>query len=581
MPKTRIDARDAVDDIRAGLDDASLMKKYKVSAKGLQSLVKKLVHAGILQQSEVQDRIGEPEGSVIIDYSTMSFEDFATETVGPLEETENARVLIGLAISEDPGLKEILISPRKTNDLRIHLCDQEPITTDLLARYAPNFIILDVNLTRMHFLEVIRTANQCDECVPVILVADAAHRHEAAQGVREGAYGVMEQPLDPLLLESLAARCVTYADLARFKRDHEKIMETAIKDQTREIVKTKDFLKGILDSSTLVSVVLTDLEQSVRYWNKGAENIFGYSAEEMIGHKITKIYPPDSLTKDSVQELRGTMEDQGGTVHTKMRQVAKDGRMLTVALALTPMRDEQGAFTGILGMGLDVTEEVRQNKEILKLLQKVKKTQDAAILALAKLTEARDGQSGSHLSRVQEYCRALCASLAKSEAHKEIMTQKYVDDLVRSSVLHDVGKVLLPDSVLLFEGEYGPNEREIMRQHPLIGGRALQDAVKKIGSDSFLNTGMEVAFYHHEHWDGSGYPFGLSAEEIPFSARIVALADTYDALTTERTYRKAYTHEQACAIIMEGKGTHFDPRVVEAFEELQSEFQMIKHVFGD
>ena len=502
MPKPKIDARDAVDDIRAGMDDAALMKKYKISAKGLQSLIKKLTDSGILQDSEVQDRIGERESSIIIDYSTLTLEDSAAQPAAPLPQTDDQGVVTSLVISDDPEVPSLIQAAVEGGPFHFVSCREGPVTAEVLAEFAPHVTILDVHLTRMHYLDVIRTIQEFDHCMPVVLITGAARRHEAERGLEHGAYGILEHPLEPFQAQNVLQRCVEYADLARFKRDHERILETTIKEQTIEVVQTKDFLKGILDSSTLVSVVVTDWDQNILFWNKGAENIFGYSAEEMVGEKITKLYPPDALTKNSVAELRDSMTGDAVTVQTKLRQKAKDGRMLTIELAITPMTDRAGELKGILGIGLDVTEEVRQNKEIMRLLQKVKQTQDASIFALARLTEARDGQVGSHLARVQEYCRILCTSLVKEGTYGDVVNQRFMDDLVRSSVLHDVGKVLLPDSVLLHKGEYGPKEREIMRQHPLVGGRALQDAVKKLGSHSYLDTAMEVAFYHHEHWDG-------------------------------------------------------------------------------
>jgi PAS domain S-box-containing protein len=367
----------------------------------------------------------------------------------------------------------------------------------------------------------------------------------------------------------------------RFKRDQSRLMEQAVKEQTLEMVRTKHFLNGILDSSTLVSVVLTDTNQQVRFWNKGAENIFGYTAQEMLGNKITKLYPPDGLTKEMVEELRALVANKAGTIHAKMKQVAKDGRLLTISLALTPMIDGAGEFQGILGMGLDVTEEVQRNREVLKLLQKVKQTQDVTILTLVRLAEDREGESGSKLIRIQEYCRALADALAKKPDFEATLTKRYIDDLVRSAVLYDVGKVALSDSVLLCPGDLSPHEREEMRRHPLYGGKALQEAVKKLGPESFLTLGMEMAFYHHEHWDGSGYPFGLKDQEIPLSARIVAIADVYDALTSERRYRRAFSHEEAYTLMVDLKGKQFDPAVVDEFQALQVEFQMIRKVYAE
>jgi len=343
---------------------------------------------------------------------------------------------------------------------------------------------------------------------------------------------------------------------------------------------TWDLLKGMLDSSTQVSVVLTDLDQTVRFWNKGAENIFGYTAEEIIGSKVTKLYPPDEVSAETVNRLRELVQTKIGTVHGKMKQVAKDGRVLTVLLALSPMVDGSGEVQGILGIGQDVTQETLLHEELRKSFELLKKTQDVSIFSLAKLAESRDEETGLHLLRIQEYCRALCKRLATRERHREQMTREYIDDLVRSSMLHDIGKVTIPDAILMCREKFKPEEIAVMRKHPVFGGKALEEAEKKLGEKSFLSIGSDVAYYHHEHWDGGGYPFGLRRDEIPLCARIVAIADVYDALTTERRYKSAFSHEEAFRIIVEGKGKQFDPELVEVFEEIEGEFKNIRNRFS-
>jgi PAS domain S-box-containing protein len=347
-------------------------------------------------------------------------------------------------------------------------------------------------------------------------------------------------------------------------------------DVVVDVSRGEDFLRGILNSSTLVSIVLTDPDQNVLFWNTGAENIFGYRSEEMIGDKITKIYPPDSLSQETVERLRTMVRKGEGAVHGKMDQISKDGRRLTVSLALTPMRNRSGDVQGIVGVGLDVTEEVRQHGEILRLLDQVKNTQDVAIFTLARVAESRDEETGLHLMRMREYCRLLCDSLATRDNYSAEMTAEFIDDLVRSSVLHDIGKVAIPDEILLFQGKYSDEQFKIMTRHTVVGGRALEDAVERLGEESFLSIGRDVAYHHHERWDGTGYPSGLKGAEIPLSARIVAVTDVYDALTTERRYKKAFDHAQACNIIIQGKGTHFDPELIEAFTAVEGQFDRLR-----
>jgi HD-GYP domain-containing protein (c-di-GMP phosphodiesterase class II) len=151
------------------------------------------------------------------------------------------------------------------------------------------------------------------------------------------------------------------------------------------------------------------------------------------------------------------------------------------------------------------------------------------------------------------------------------MTSEFMEDVVRSSVLHDIGKITIPDAILLYPGKFTPEQHAVMRAHTVHGGNALEEAVKQLGEESFLSVGRDVAYYHHEYWDGNGYPFGLAGEAIPLSARIVAVADVYDALTTERRYKKAFTHDQARSIIRDARGKQFDPEIVDAFLEVHVE----------
>lgn len=570
MSETTINAKEAVNDIRAGMDDAALMAKYRLSAGGLQSFIRKLADAGVLHASEVQARFGHAEENIVIDYSGLDPGATPAQARSTSKKTDSGEPPMALIISDEGGMVGLIISALGAGFLRTTMCKDPKVTGEVLAKFPCHFVILDVGLTRSNFLDVMSAIRNFDDCMPVLLISDAAHRKDAVQGIQQGAYGVLEKPLEPMLTKSVVSRCAEYRELALLKRDHQQIVDAAIAEQTAETIRTKDFLKGILDSSTLTSIVANDMKQNILFWNTGAENMFGYSATEMVGSKATRVFPIEALTPDE------------STIHPNVHLEAADGSALTMALAITPLKDEAGNVRGIVGIGLDmVADGLSGTKETAKLLEKMKQAHDASILALARLIESREGKVGSHLARVQEYCRILCVSLAKLGTYGEAMNDRFVDDLVRASVLHDVGKAFLPDSVVLFKDEYSPEQREIMKQHPLAGGRALQEALESVGSDSYLHTAMEIALHHHERWDGTGYPSGLQGPQIPLSARIVALADSYDALTGDRPYRKAFSHQQACTMIIGEKETHFDPRVVDAFEDLADAFPMIRTAFED
>ncbi|MGO9118240.1 MAG: HD domain-containing phosphohydrolase [Desulfomonilaceae bacterium] len=358
-------------------------------------------------------------------------------------------------------------------------------------------------------------------------------------------------------------------------RNLENTTET-ITEVTKEWAQTKDFLEGILHSSSAISIILTDFDQNVLFWNRGAENIFGYTAEEMIGAKITRLYQEDGVTAKTVEMLRQQILQKGGTLRAQVRQLAKDGRELIISLAISPMIDAGGTVRGILGIGQDITEEARLHEELLESYKRMQRIQRSSIFALARLAEFRDEETGQHLKRMQDYCRTLSCRVRLNEKYSGILSEEFIDDLVQSSLLHDIGKVWLPDSILFKPAKFNREEYDIMKRHCTYGAQALEQAADETEHDSFLAMGRHIAYYHHERWDGTGYPSGLSGEEIPLAARIVAIADVYDALTTERRYKRAYPHEEACSLIIENKGHQFDPDLVDAFLEVEQEFRKIR-----
>ena len=198
------------------------------------------------------------------------------------------------------------------------------------------------------------------------------------------------------------------------------------------------------------------------------------------------------------------------------------------------------------------------------------------ILGLAKLAEFRDEDTGIHLERIREYSRILAKHLSVLPAYRGYITDEYIEDLYHSSILHDIGKVGVSDAVLLKPGKLNPDEFELIKRHARLGGDAIRNVEAGMKVQSFLTLGIQIAYSHHEKWDGSGYPEGLKGEAIPLSARIVALADVYDALTSKRPYKVAFSHEKAREIILEGRATHFDPVIVDAFLDNETVFMSIR-----
>ena len=208
-------------------------------------------------------------------------------------------------------------------------------------------------------------------------------------------------------------------------------------------------------------------------------------------------------------------------------------------------------------------------------------TQDATIFTVANLAETRDPETGAHIWRTQRYLRELALHLAASPKYAAVLTPLDIDLLFKSAPLHDIGKIGITDQTLLKPGKLTAEEFEEMKRHSFLGWRALSRTEQLLGSNSFLRYACEIALTHHEKWDGSGYPNGLSGEAIPLSGRLMAVADVYDALTSRRPYKMPFAHAESVSIIIADRGHHFDPAIVDTFIALESDFQQISERVTD
>jgi putative two-component system response regulator len=221
----------------------------------------------------------------------------------------------------------------------------------------------------------------------------------------------------------------------------------------------------------------------------------------------------------------------------------------------------------------------RDNQEleqtVKRQIQELADAQMATIFALAKLAESRDAATGQHLERVQQLCRLLAFEVKKRPKYSGRITDDYVHDIFHASPLHDIGKVAVPDAILLKPGPLTGAEFAVMKTHTTLGAENLKLVLEKHPANGFIRMGIEIARSHHEKWNGAGYPDGLAGDEIPLSARIMAVADVYDALRSQRCYKNAKPHDESRDLILQGSGNHFDPEVVSAFCEVEESFRQV------
>lgn len=270
----------------------------------------------------------------------------------------------------------------------------------------------------------------------------------------------------------------------------------------------------------------------------------------------------------------------------KYRLIMKDGRVKWVHLRCNPIVNERGVIVRYYGTIQDITEMRNAELELEKYakqlealvdekVQEISSSQMAMIYALIKLSESRDDDTGAHIERTASFCRLLAKKARIISEYSAELTDSYITTIYNASPLHDIGKVGIPDYILLKPGKLTTEEFEIMKTHSMIGYQTLAKIASRFNQNTFLRMGMDIALNHHEKWSGCGYPMGISEYAIPLSARIMSIADVYDALRSKRVYKEAFSHVKSIEIIAEGEGKDFDPALIRIFLRNQREFEML------
>jgi response regulator RpfG family c-di-GMP phosphodiesterase len=213
----------------------------------------------------------------------------------------------------------------------------------------------------------------------------------------------------------------------------------------------------------------------------------------------------------------------------------------------------------------------KYNSQLEEMVEeKIKDISDlqmSTIYAFVKLSESRDDETGAHIERTSGLCKLMAELMKDNKMYQYVVDDEFINNIHKASPLHDIGKVGIPDHILLKAGKLTEEEFAIMKTHVNIGYDTLKEVQNRFPNNSFLSMGLDIISCHHEKWDGSGYPYGLSGTDIALSGRIMAIADVYDALRSKRVYKDAFTHEVSCQIIKEKRGNHLDPYLVDIFIE--------------
>ena len=346
------------------------------------------------------------------------------------------------------------------------------------------------------------------------------------------------------------------------------------------------------DNLTLISSLLKDAYR-VKVANSGAKALKFVQGDNKPDLILLDIMMPGLSGYDVIKELKANAETRGIPVIflTAMSDAADERNGLElgaadyitkpisppIVLARVKTQLQNKAATDFLKDQNSFLE-----GEVAKRTRELSAIQDVTILAMASLAETRDSETGNHIRRVQFYTKALAEKLKSHPRFAHYLTERTIDLLFKSAPLHDIGKVGIPDRILLKPGRLTADEYEIMKTHTTLGRQAIEHAERQLGIQvDFLKLAKEIAYYHQEKWNGSGYPTGVGGDDIPISARLIALADVFDALISRRVYKSGMPHQEAVEVIKASKGTHFDPDVVDAFVEVQNEFAAIAQRFSD
>lgn len=371
--------------------------------------------------------------------------------------------------------------------------------------------------------------------------------------------------------ELLTRLLIDYAVIARkiedFNKQLEHSQEMLFEAQSIAMLGRWDFYR---DSGELIwSDSMRDILEVDRTEPASVETFF------------TCVYPED-LKKVKIMHEQIFMIDKPWTM--SYRLIMPDRRIKWIQLRFNPEIDSEGKVFHYYGTIQDITamkqveeELAKYNKQLEAIVeakvQEISAAQMATIYALVKLAESRDDDTGTHIERTASFCRLLAYKAKAVSPYAEGMNERFIETIYKASPLHDIGKVGIPDNILLKPARLTEAECTIMKTHVLIGYKTLAEVGQQHEQNEFIKMGMDIARYHHEKWNGSGYMEGLAGQAIPLSARIMALADVYDALRSKRVYKDAFSHEKTCELIQQGKGTHFDPVLVEIFLDSHDEFR--------
>ena len=488
-----------------------------------------------------------------------------------MEEAPQARALI---VDDEYYLGQILAQALVHEGIQAVAVTEVDSAIEQLQKNEFDIVVSDIYLLGKTGVDLFHYALKAHPNLPFIFMTGNPDLEMAVEFLKKGGYDYI---VKPFMIPDFTRKVKEV-----IRRSHKRIKEKSLVDDLKQILqhrlKELRIYQDVFESTDEGFMVL-DLDGTIVKTNRGIQRLLGLKEKQLVNQSIQKILPT-SFREISPEEVESIMK-KGEVLNKETSGINSQAQEFISSFSLFPIKNENNQTFAYAAVIKDVTNQRRVEKALIQSLQQTTLAQEAIIFGLARLAEYRDQDTGYHLERIRSYCKILATALQEHPHYRSIVDAKFIDLLHRTAPLHDIGKVGIPDYILLKSGKLSPEEFKIMQTHTVIGYHTLKSIRDQYGEMDFLDMGIEITYCHHERYDGKGYPRGLKGDEIPLSAQILAIADVYDALTTQRVYKEAYSHEQSLEIMSRERGHHFDPQLFDVFITIADDFDCVRKAFQE
>ncbi|GAB4173006.1 MAG: hypothetical protein Kow00108_07780 [Calditrichia bacterium] len=479
-----------------------------------------------------------------------------------MQDYQNIKALI---VDDEIDLANLLSAALKQKNINAIPVNDVDHAINKLKEQEFDLIVSDIYLPRKTGKDLFNYVIDQKLDIPFIFITGNPDVHTAVQFMQKGGYDYIIKPFQ--IDEFLEKVDVVLTSHKQKQKDRESVthLREILNARLKELKIYKDIFYSLTDA-----IIITDSEGSVVSANDVLKKITGYEFEE-----IENSSPAVLLGKNRSEILYEQifqLARESGRWSGELTNRKKNGDLWDAILNVLAIKDENKETFAYAWQLKDITDLKQAQNRVIEYYHKIAEAHEAIIFGMAKLAEYRDMETGYHLERIRSYCKFLAEKLREHPDFQSQIDDTFIDNIFRTAPLHDIGKVGISDTILRKRGKLTTEEFETIKLHTIIGYQTLNSIRDQYGEMDFLKMGIEIAYSHHEKWDGSGYPLGLKGEEIPLAARILSIADVYDALTNKRVYKPAYSHSYSLKIMKEMAESSFDKRIFDMFLEYEDKF---------